>query len=425
MIEAPVPVEELSRLADLQSLELLDTPPEERFDRLARLATQILDVPIAFLALVDSDRQWFKAKCGIGVDETGRDISFCSHAILQNEPLVVEDAREDERFFDNPLVRGEPYIRFYAGMALQGRGGQNVGTFCIADRRPRKFSQRDETILREFAAIAQRELHLLDALKLQQKLVSTQRDLLQVQNRLSREIEEAAAYVRSLLPERIAGPPVTSDWCFIGSSEVAGDIFGTEQLEGGKLALYLLDVSGHGVGAALHAASIQSAIRHRHLPDTRFDRPSEVLAALNRSFRMTTHAGRFFTMWYGVYDPSSRSLEFASAGHHAALLFEPGEEDAIHLQSRGLVVGAIPEAEFPSVSRPIKPGSRVYLFSDGAFEVTVRSDGRLGIEGLAQLLSAVPRQSDSRVDAVRAEIELLHGSQQFEDDFSLLEFEFA
>ena len=112
MLRAPIATDEQDRLADLRALRLLDTPREERFDRIVRIAAQVLDVPIAYIALVDSDRQWFKAQCGLATDETGRDISFCGHAIQQDEPLIIPDARLDPRFHDNPLVTGEPYVRF-------------------------------------------------------------------------------------------------------------------------------------------------------------------------------------------------------------------------------------------------------------------------------------------------------------------------
>ena len=142
MIPAPIAADEQDRLADLAALRLLDTPREERFDRIVRLAAQVLDVPIAYIALIDANRQWFKARCGLATDETGRDISFCGHAIQQRRPLIVPDARLDERFHDNPLVTGEPFVRFYAGHPLAGPGGKLVGTLCIASPQPRELTER-------------------------------------------------------------------------------------------------------------------------------------------------------------------------------------------------------------------------------------------------------------------------------------------
>src|SRR4029453_18114204 len=128
MIAAPIPVDEAERLEALHALDLLDTPPEERFDRIPRVLTLVLRVPMAYISLVDSDRQWFKASCGLDSTETPRCVSFCGHAILAEGPIIGPDARPDERFHDNPLVPGDPYIRFYAGQPLNGPGGQKVGT---------------------------------------------------------------------------------------------------------------------------------------------------------------------------------------------------------------------------------------------------------------------------------------------------------
>src|SRR5690349_19402992 len=143
MIAAPFPDDDASRLAELHALGLLDTPPEERFDRITRLLSLALKMPMAFISLVDSDRQWFKSACGLGTPETPRSISFCGHAILSDEAMVIPDAGEDQRFRDNPLVTDEPYIRFNAGQPLHGPGGHKVGTLCIADRRPRALHGDD------------------------------------------------------------------------------------------------------------------------------------------------------------------------------------------------------------------------------------------------------------------------------------------
>ncbi|MCK0105799.1 GAF domain-containing protein [Marinobacter sp. S0848L] len=151
------PSNEASRLAALQSTLLLDTPPEERFDRVTRLAAQLFDVPICLVSLIDSDRQWFKSYYGLDVRETGRDISFCGHAILGSNLFVVENALADERFADNPLVTGAPDIRFYAGAPLTDLEGYRLGTLCLIDSEPRSFSAQDRQSLRDFADIIERE----------------------------------------------------------------------------------------------------------------------------------------------------------------------------------------------------------------------------------------------------------------------------
>ena len=147
MIAAPLPHNEKQRLKSLRDLLILDTPPEERFDRISAFAAQEFSMPMALVSLVDRDRQWFKSNFGLEARETPRDISFCGHAVTLSEPLVVLDALEDPRFFDNPLVTGHPFVRFYAGAGLRLPYGQVVGTLCVMDRRPRAFDRLDVAVL--------------------------------------------------------------------------------------------------------------------------------------------------------------------------------------------------------------------------------------------------------------------------------------
>lgn len=158
MLSPPIPVFEAERLRSLRSLDILDTPPEESFDRLTRLARRLFDVPIALVSLVDSDRQWFKSKQGLEVTETGRDISFCGHTILDDEILVVPDTVGDTRFCDNPLVTEDPHIRFYAGCPIRTANGRRIGTFCVIDRRPRELCSEDQALLRDLAVMVEREI---------------------------------------------------------------------------------------------------------------------------------------------------------------------------------------------------------------------------------------------------------------------------
>jgi len=158
MIPPAIPVDEASRLDALRSLNILDTAAEERFDRLTRLAKRAFGVPIALVSLVDANRQWFKSCQGLSVSETPRHISFCGHAILRDEVLVVPDALLDERFHDNPLVVGEPKIRFYAGCPLAAPNGSRLGTLCLVDRQPRALDAGDLEVLRDLAGMAEREV---------------------------------------------------------------------------------------------------------------------------------------------------------------------------------------------------------------------------------------------------------------------------
>jgi diguanylate cyclase (GGDEF)-like protein len=153
-----IPQEEEARLKTLRSLDILDTPPEDRFDRLTRMAKRMFGVPIALVSLVDENRQWFKSCAGLDASETPRDISFCGHAILGNEVFIIPDATKDERFADNPLVLNEPNIRFYAGCPLRALNGNKLGTLCIIDRKPRSLGEEDIEALQDLAAMVEREL---------------------------------------------------------------------------------------------------------------------------------------------------------------------------------------------------------------------------------------------------------------------------
>ena len=153
------PENELDRLAALSALAKLDTPAEERYDRLTREVAELLEVPIAYLALIDADRQWLKSSVGPMRCELARSQSFCGHTILQPEPLIIRDAREDPRFADNPLVTEDPKIRFYAGIPLAGPGGHRVGTFCVADLEPRDLSGPELAVLERFASIVEGKLN--------------------------------------------------------------------------------------------------------------------------------------------------------------------------------------------------------------------------------------------------------------------------
>ena len=175
MIKPEIPINEVERLNTLYSLELLDSKPEERFDRITRLAKRIFQVPIALVSIVDRDRQWFKSCVGLDASETPREISFCGHSILGRDVLVVTNATEDQRFADNPLVTGEPHIRFYAGCPIQAPNGHLLGTLCIIDQRPRSLSDNELEMLCDLAAMVEQEIAAVE--------LATIDDLTQLANR--------------------------------------------------------------------------------------------------------------------------------------------------------------------------------------------------------------------------------------------------
>jgi diguanylate cyclase (GGDEF)-like protein len=165
MNSAPIPFDESARLKDLSALNVLFTPAEERFDRITRTAARLLDMPISVVSLVGSDFQWFKSTMGLEMEGSPRSSSFCGYAILSDRPLVVPDTLLDERFRDNQLVVGEPFLRSYAGQPLHGTCGRRVGSLCVMDRRPRHFSEADLESLRDLGLWVESELkgHALSA----------------------------------------------------------------------------------------------------------------------------------------------------------------------------------------------------------------------------------------------------------------------
>ena len=165
-VAAPIPQNEPERLQAIRNYNILDTLPEDAFDRITRLASRILKTPIALVSLVDSDRQWFKSHHGLDVTETPRDLAFCAHAILGDGVMVVPNATEDPRFFGNPLVTGQPDIRFYAGAPLKTADGHKLGTLCAIDRKSRTdFTEDDQKALADLAAMVMDELDLRIAIK--------------------------------------------------------------------------------------------------------------------------------------------------------------------------------------------------------------------------------------------------------------------
>ena len=155
-----IPQDEAERLVEFRIGATMDPAPEERFDKISRMAQRVFDVPFAGISFVEGDRQWFKSRQGLPIADTARDLSFCGHAITADEVFVIEDAVLDPRFAQNPIVLEDPHIRFYAGQPVKGPGGHNIGTLCIMDNLPREFSAEDRETLRDLGEMVEKEFKI-------------------------------------------------------------------------------------------------------------------------------------------------------------------------------------------------------------------------------------------------------------------------
>lgn len=242
--------------------------------------------------------------------------------------------------------------------------------------------------------------------------------------RLEAELVDASRYVLSMLPERRSELPAT-DWLLVPSTELGGDSFGYHDIDADHMAFYLLDVCGHGVGAALLSVSVINVLRAAALPYADFRDPSVVLAALNDAFPMEKQDDKFFTIWYGVYQRSSRLLRYSTGGHPPAIHLRDGGDGkpaARPLSTEGgTVIGAIPSVEYACESMAIEPGDRLLILSDGTFEVHGPDGEMLSFENLAEFAT---RRGCDRPAAILEWVRLFNGEGPLPDDFSLLHIQF-
>jgi sigma-B regulation protein RsbU (phosphoserine phosphatase) len=266
----------------------------------------------------------------------------------------------------------------------------------------------------------------LEKKRLRDKERATHEALQRSQKKLADELVKAAEYVRSLLPPPLPGP-IQTEWCFQPSEQLGGDAFGYHWIDDKHFAIYLLDVCGHGVGAALLSVSVLNTLRAGALPEVDFRQPSEVLAALDRTFWMERQNNLFFTFWYGVYRTAERQLAFASGGHPPALLIA-GLNSATPLikclETSGPSIGCIDNANFTTAVQLISPRDRLLLFSDGIYEI-FKPDGSVGsLEDFLRELEQPQILALRPEERFRRALEL-RGAPTLEDDFSLIDIRFG
>ena len=246
------------------------------------------------------------------------------------------------------------------------------------------------------------------------------------QQALAAELAEAAAYVQSLLPPPLTAGPVQTAWRFIPSAQLGGDAFGYHWLDDDHLSMYLLDVCGHGVGAALLSISAMNVLRSQALPNTDFHDPAQTLSALNEAFLMEKHNNMYFTIWYGVYDRIAGSVKYSSAGHPPALLLAPpaGAPAVAELRTRGMVLGGMPGASYTSAVCQAPPGSSIFLMSDGVYEITLPDGSMWSFAEFTKCLTAAAAAGRPEIVELERRVHELHGPGVLEDDFSIVKFAF-
>ncbi|OGU34105.1 MAG: response regulator [Ignavibacteria bacterium GWB2_35_6b] len=250
--------------------------------------------------------------------------------------------------------------------------------------------------------------------------------MLESQKLLSEEIAEAAAYVRSILPDTLTGE-ITTAWKFIPSTSLGGDAFGYHWIDENNFAMYLLDVCGHGVGAALLSISAMNVLRSGSLANTNFLEPASVLFSINNAFPMEQQNNKFFTIWYGVYNRQTRELKYSSGGHPPSILIHgknENEKETLELRNKNLAIGYLPGFEFKSGSVIVEKFNKLFLYSDGVFEIKKPDGEMMQAVEFVELVSKLPAEQNN-VDVIHDTIRKIKGNDEpFDDDFSILELTF-
>jgi phosphoserine phosphatase RsbU/P len=241
---------------------------------------------------------------------------------------------------------------------------------------------------------------------------------------LDRDIRKASQYVLSLLPAPIDQGPVRTAWRFVPSAQLGGDAFGYYWLDPNTFVFYLMDVSGHGVGSAMHSVSVLNVLRQRALPNVDFKNPAAVLASLNARFPTYDHNGLYFTMWYGVYDIGTRLLSYGTAGHGPAILVPAEKHETQQLGMSAMMIGMMPDQTYEVGNLTVPPDSTLFVFSDGAYEILTKDGDRWELENFLPLLTAPSVPHVPEPERVYRAIKEVVKPGPLEDDLSLMALTF-
>lgn len=275
----------------------------------------------------------------------------------------------------------------------------------------------------DMTLLSQREARLIAQLEAtNEELTRAHQELAASQERLRDELRDAERYVRAVLPAPMSAP-FEVDWRFVPSTELGGDSFGYHWVDDEHFAIYLIDVCGHGVGSALLTVAVGNTLRSEALPGVDFRHPAQVLKALNEAYQMERHGELFSTVWYGVYQPTQGLLRYATAGHPSPILVAGSPEgpcDARALEAKGPCIGITPTARYEEQQCVMTAPVRLFVFSDGAYEIE-RSDGSMvALADFQQSLAEPVCAGGSELDRVLEQARAAHGPGALEDDFTII-----
>lgn len=242
--------------------------------------------------------------------------------------------------------------------------------------------------------------------------------------RMRADVAAGVKFVRDCIPAPMRGP-VSVDWRYIPAVTLGGDTLGYHWIDDDHLAFYLIDVTGHGLDSALLAVTVTTVVRSGSLPATDMRRPEQVLGRLNQAFPAQQYGNKFFTIWYGVYQPPMRTLYWSGGGHPSAIVLSPGSSEALVLPSTGPPIGVIPTVEFPMRSCSIVPDARLVIFSDGAYEILRERQLTWSLAQCIEYLGERSSRGGNLMDDLLSHVRDLHGSHQLDDDFSIIEASFS
>ena len=393
-----IPPNEPQRLAAVRRYDILDTPPDGTFDRIAALAARLFDVPIAIVSVVDGDRVWFKSRVGLpDVKQVERDPGLCASAILQSDPWIVTDATADPRTLANPLVAGEFGLRFYAGAPLTTHDGYNLGTVCVIDREPREVTAEESRHLSDLAGL------VVDQLELR---LAARRAVADAEHRLGQVQRLASALQASLLPPALSPIPglkVAATYNPASAYEVGGDFYDVFPVDEHSWGFVIGDVRGKGPAAAARTSSARYSLRAAAIHESD---PARVLSHVNSALLSDT-AGEdeppFVTALYARVwpEPDGARIEFASAGHPLPTLLSAGGDVRV-VGRPGTLLGVLPQIDVTSEQVRLADGETLLLITDGVTDSG--KPHRLGQDGLERLLRAHPGTASTVVDTVRSSV---------------------